>query len=153
MCFVVSSLKCVVFKPTFHEARFYICCFQTHLLTAVGVEVFLFLAFQQERHSPLERSVEDAVEDRILRAVGVAEQEGEREDDKCMLCVAPFHKIDVQVADVVGQPGHGKQDGNQQEHPGDATSTRHHAVLGPGRVLLVPQRLVPMHQTEPGRHV
>ena len=122
-------------------------------MTAVGVEVLLFLTFQQKRHSPLERSIEDAVEDRILRAVGVAEQEREGEDDKGVFCVDPLHKIDVQVADVVGQPGHGKQDSNQQEHPGDATSTRHHAVLGPGRVLLVPQRLVPMHQTEPGRHV
>lgn len=121
-------------------------------------------ALQNGRHASLEGTGHDAEDDRIQRAVRMTEQkeEGQHRQRQLRLVVVVVDEIQVETDDVVGQPRHGKQRGDDDQHLGETPSARHYAVAAAAAALLpaaagppavAPRRILPPEGLVAGEEV
>ena len=106
-------------------------------------------AGEQRNEVTLECSAHDAVDDGILRAVRMSEQQRQRTQPRYpararlhSAAVRRRHRtgrgeVEVEVDDVVGQPEGGEESGDQQQHDGSAPSSRQRAAVSASHVTTV----------------
>ena len=73
----------------------------------------------------------EAVDDRVLGGVGVAQQHGERVE-RDQLAGHGGVEVEAEVDDVVGQPAGGEEQGQDDHHQRQSSSGRHLNIVHTG---------------------
>ena len=105
-------------------------------------------------HTALEACAHHAIEDRVVCAVAVSQQQREREQRGGVGGGRVVREVGVEDGDVVRHPGDGEQDRLHDEHAGHTPPPLHDALTRVARILTAAlQRAVDHQQTTAGQRV